>query len=458
MSDEPMTIRKALPRINEAIATQGWAITAESMDLIQAIALRQHEVDVEALEKIQARRAAGAYDLRVRDGVGILDVQGPMFRYANLFTMISGGASYQMLMLDLERARNDPNIRSILLNMDSPGGEVNGCAELAAAIEAAGKVKPVEAYVGGQACSACFWLACATNKITMASTAYVGSIGVRMGIRDSSERDSKSGVRTVEFISSRAPNKRLDFESDEGRGRIQRYVDATEDVFIAAVARYRGVSEETVAQEFGGGGVEVGQAAVDIGMADALGSFEDVFSRMSAGNGVTANGRRKPEMTTAAQTPPAGTFSQADLDKARTEALAEGRAAAEAEAAARAEAARKEGETQANGDAVAQAGKASQERIEAILTSEEAKGRTAQANHLAFKTSMSAEEAIGLMKVSSKDAMPGQTGQRARDAAGGLAMPEANNQGNGGAKADENPINSAGIYAKRAEQMTGARK
>ena len=435
----PVSVRHAVPRVIEAIRTEAWAITDSAMSTICAIASRENEISVDALEALQAKRVAGTFDLRTRDGVGLMSVQGPLVKHADMFSMISGATSYEGIRRDLETAARDPNIRSVLISFDSPGGMVNGCAECADAIRALGEIKPVEAYVSGTACSAAYWLATACNKITLDRTADVGSIGVVQSIRDSSERDARNGVKTTEFVSSRAPNKRVDYGTDEGRAKVMRYVDSLEDIFISSVAANRGTTVDDVAINFGQGDVEVGAAAVRVGMADAVGSFEQVFARLKQGNGQTA--RITKEDLSMSQ------FTQAQLDEARATAAAEARATALAEAQTTA--------ATAADTAAATAATAAQTRIAAILDSDPAKTRASQAKHLAFKTSMSAEEAIDLMNASAED-KGGSTaagGQRSQEAAGGLALASLDT---GAAPDKDKPapkvyaIDTAGIFARRA--------
>lgn len=399
---------REVPRVIRAVASVPWAITDEGMEKILAIVTRQNEATPEALEAYRAQRLKDAESLSIDRGIAQMSIQGPLVRYSDFFAAISGATTYQGTMLDLERARTDPTVKAILISIDSPGGEVNGCNELAAAIRSVAAQKPVYAYVGGQAASAAYWLASPASRIIVDETAMLGSIGVRLGIRDTSARDAKSGVRTIEFVSSQSPHKSLNVETEPGRAKMQATVDSLASVFIASVAKYRGVTAEDVIARFGGGGVKVGAEAVEAGMADAIGSFESVKASLIAGQGVRAkaNGDFKMSGTqgnVTGQGPLGGAepiHTQAALDSAVKQA-------------------RSEGETIGAQQA--------QQRISAILSSDEAKDRTTLANHLAFKTSVSADEAKTMLAASEKVvAAASQPSGRAKDAAGGLAIADAN--------------------------------
>ncbi len=151
-------------------------------------------------------------------------------------------------------------------------------------IRAASARKPIFAYVDDLGASAGYWLASATDRIVVAPTAILGSIGVVSALRDPSKTNSKE----VEFVSSQSPKKSIDVSTESGRAQVQEIVDALAAVFVGDVARYRGVSPDTVLADFGQGGVFVGQAAVDAGLADAVGSFEQTLADLgeeAAGRG-----------------------------------------------------------------------------------------------------------------------------------------------------------------------------
>lgn len=270
-----------------------WAIEPGALSKLLAIAARQNEITPEALEAYRAGHAERGQRLRVRDGIGIIDVEGPLFKRANLFQAISGASSYSIMAQDLQTALDDPAIRGIILNIDSPGGTVAGCDELASAIFAARGKKPITSVVSGTGASAAYWIATAADRVVLSDASAVGSIGVVAAIDDRTVADERRGVRTIQFVSSRAPGKRPDYDTDAGRAVIQRQVDAIEEVFINAVAKHRGVTTAKVVSDFGAGAMVIGANAVKAGMADAVGSFEDAFAALKgrrAAQGATISG------------------------------------------------------------------------------------------------------------------------------------------------------------------------
>lgn len=292
----------------EAVCGGVWAIQEEVLHTILEIAARENP-PIEAVMAKIGRPLENTRAVSMRDGTAVIPVTGPIFRRANLFTEVSGCTSVQHLATDLGAALANDKVTSILLDIDSPGGEVTGIAELASQIQAAAAKKPLCAYVSGIGASAAYWLASAAPDVVLASTAVVGSIGVYAAYPN-----GKHAGRT-EFVSSQSPNKRPNPETERGAAEIQKTVDATAAVFVADVARYRKTTQEKVLEDFGKGGLLVGKAAVKAGMADRLGSLEEVLAHLAS----RAEEDTPPLPTTAAD--PRGTTGERMSDTERKPSL-----------------------------------------------------------------------------------------------------------------------------------------
>ncbi len=256
-------------------AGEPWAITEDVLHTILEIAARENETP-EAVAAKLGRELKNTRTSIERDGVAIIPVVGPLFRYANMFTQVSGASSYEIIAKDFSAALENPDIHGIILNIDSPGGEVNGCAELASMIYDARGKKPIIAYASGDAASGAYWIASSADTLVVSETSGVGSIGV-VGVY----RCSKETEQAVEIISSQSPYKRLDASSEEGRIKLQSRIDAMAEVFVRTVARNRGVDPPTVLNQFGGGDILIGEHAVTAGLADKLGSLEKLITTLS---------------------------------------------------------------------------------------------------------------------------------------------------------------------------------
>lgn len=381
-------------RILSRIKSEPWAITREVMDTIMEIAQREN-MSPEAVAQKMGRPLENTYDVEFRDGVAILPVQGPLFRYANLFTMLSGATSYDLLARDFAKAVDDPNVSSILLNIDSPGGEANGVSEFADQIAAARGKKPIVAYVGGMGASAAYWLASAADEIVASDTAILGSIGTVMSVKDTRERDEKSGVKTYEVVSSQSPYKRTDPASDAGRQKMQDLVDSLSEVFVAKVAAYRGTTADDVLENYGKGGVFVGQAAVNAGLADSVGSYEGVIASLKS----RAFGGRGPM---------AAAGGGADIQAIEENDMADNNGAPAADqkpvklTAAQVVEHHPEVADALRADGNAAGAAAERTRIQGILSNDQAEGRGDLAQHLAFSTDMPVDAAVALLAKSAK--------------------------------------------------------
>jgi len=266
------TNRRAL----NAIFTGKWAIETNHFDLLVGIASREYSNMEAVLATPTERRQSGM--LSMRNGVAIINTFGPIFPHADMFTDISGATSVDTLALRFGEALNAPDVKAIVLNVDSPGGNVVGINEFSNMIYNSRGVKPIVAYTGGLCASASYWIASATDKIVADRTAFIGSLGVVTAWTDDSEARKKEGFVDYEIVSSQSPDKRRDPNSKEGRAKIQAEIDALADIFLETVARNRGTNAQFVGENYGKGGVLIADEAVKVGMVDSLGDLEGVIN------------------------------------------------------------------------------------------------------------------------------------------------------------------------------------
>ena len=281
-------------RILDYILTNHWAIVPEVLDQVLAVVQGENESPEAVAEKL-GRPLQNTRTVMNRDGVAVIPVNGILMRYANIFTEISGATSIEVLATDFRAALDDPEIRGILLEIDSPGGQIAGISEFADQVAAAGK--PIAAYISDIGASAAYWIASAADQVIIRDTAAAGSVGVVATLR----RDKKDNDR-IQIVSSQSPRKRVDPDTEEGRSVLQAVVNDIADVFIGRVAAYRGVSAEHVMEHFGQGGLIVGRNAVRAGLADGLGSLESVIAGL-AGNQLRGKAMRKTEPAAPAAQP-----------------------------------------------------------------------------------------------------------------------------------------------------------
>ena len=368
-------------------AGEPWAITETALNNILTIASRQNE-SIEAVSAKLGRELDNTYVTEVRDGVAVIPVVGPLFRYANLFTAISGASSYEVLAKDFNSALEDPDVHSIVLDIDSPGGEVNGCAEFANMIYESRGTKPIIAYASGDAASGAYWIASACDQIIASETSLLGSIGVVAVYRDSNDQN------VLEIVSSQSPYKRLDPNSDDGKSRLQSRIDDLASVFIDSIAKHRGVDPPTVLKEFGGGDVFVGKNAIRSGLVDDVGSLENIIQQqINNQNPAKLRGSSFLALEDSMMTDKTRKTEDAESHTLSLETL-------KANYPQLVEAIQSETVASTQQQAAQQGIQQERERIGAIVSSEAAKGREQLAQHLAFSTDMTVDMALATLNAS----------------------------------------------------------
>ena len=303
---------------SELIPGALWAIHPSALQGVIADALRQHEtpavVDVvgeETSESEQrtpspamslpgAERVGGSYVAARVGTVAIVPVTGVLRPRAvrSWFRTITDGA-LNVIAHDLDLVASDRGVDSIVLAVDSPGGQVTGVDELADLIRRIDAEKPVHAHVSGWGASGGFWLPCAARRLTLTRTSEVGSIGVLTTYFDFSKFDERIGIEEIKVISTQSPLKQADPKTKAGFEAIQARMDALAEIFIADVARGRGVDVDTVRTQFGQGDLVIAEEAVAVGMADAVDSLEAVVTALNSST--TTGGLRMSESTKGAQ-------------------------------------------------------------------------------------------------------------------------------------------------------------
>ncbi len=270
------------------VLTAPWAIQPAKLQEIQAIYathLRGDKIDIGAVEARLGRPLANEpVRYEVIDGVAVLPVVGVIAKRANLFMEISGGVSTELLARDLRDALADASVHSIVLNIDSPGGAVDGTATLANMVMQARGVKPIITLASGVMASAAYWIGSAAQKAYIAeSTTVVGSIGVVATHVDVSGSEEKSGIKTTEIFAG--AYKRIASQyaplTDAGRASMQDQVDYFYSVFVGAVAENRGVSEDKVLKDMADGRVFIGQQAIAAGLVDGVSTLEALIAQLN---------------------------------------------------------------------------------------------------------------------------------------------------------------------------------
>ena len=350
---------------------------------------------------------------RVANGVAIVTITGSLVNRGAWIGASSGLTSYEGIQHQLRTAENDSDVRAVLLDLATPGGEAVGAMETAAAVRRLAAIKPVTAIVNGMAASAGYAIASGATEIVTTETGVSGSIGVVLLHADFSRQLANEGIEPTLIFAGAHKVDGNPFEPlpDSVRSDLQAEVNGFYEAFVKSVGKGRGqrltaaAARKTEARTF------VGEAAVAAGVADRLGTFDEVLAQLSRAQGGRSNNvqTRRSRMDSDNQAPAAENagFVQADLDRARAEGVAEGRRAAEA----------------ANQTAIDAAVTGERERVGAILTA--ANGQHASTARHLISAGVAADVAAGIFDTLPTAAADPLAAIRDadRDAAGATAAP-----------------------------------
>ena len=194
------------------------------------------------------------------------------------------GSNYDTIGQAVEAAAANPEVKHIVLAVDSPGGEVTGLPETAALIAQAAKTKPVTAMVEGMSASAAYYLTSQANNVVLTPSGEVGSVGVRMMHMDVSKMFEDAGIKVTElhsgdFKTEWSPYKPL---SEEATADMLPRLQAVHQDFVGAVAAGRGarVTEDIKAKRFGEGRMFSSGDAIGHGLVDKVQSSRDFFKAL----------------------------------------------------------------------------------------------------------------------------------------------------------------------------------
>ncbi len=242
-----------------------------SLDIIEATKLQ-----AEYMAEQKAKDDAGAKPYEVAGSTAIIKLSGPMTKKETSASFLTGGTSTVRAMWAIDKAEQDASIKSILLHVDSPGGQVSGTAELGDKVK--NSKKPVTAYIEDLGASAAYWVASQASKVYANRMAQIGSIGVYTAIEDRSAQAAMAGVKvhlinTGKYKGAGYPGTQItDAQLEDFQGRI----DSIFGEFKSAVASGRGLSDDAVSKVADGRVFGAAEAA-SLGLIDGVMSLDDAF-------------------------------------------------------------------------------------------------------------------------------------------------------------------------------------
>lgn len=294
--------------------THAWAMEKTALQSLftRLIKLQINMSDVSAFSAAGTKQSKLSYGVD-ENGRATIPIKGVLLKNASAWLSFFGIAStsYKEIESTITQAVNDKSVSEIMLNIESPGGEVAGVMEAADAIYSAGKKKPVNARIEDIGASGAYWLASQANSITANANAEVGSIGVYTVYYDMSKMAEDGGIKTVvirsgEYKGMGVPGAPI---TENQIGNIQNIIDGMAGNFIGAIARGRKMEKQN-ARELATGEIWLANDAKSNGLIDEV-EADGSASTTKQNNSVTRS------KTMAEDTKPQETV---DVNQVRTEA------------------------------------------------------------------------------------------------------------------------------------------
>ena len=220
--------------------------------------------------------------LSIHDGVGVVNISGSLVTNAHPAYSMFGVVGYNVIKDTLTVAAQDPEIKHILLNIDSPGGSANGVDSVSTLIQKiSSDYKPVTAFSEGQMMSAAYWIGAAADSISTTRLADVGSIGVIAISQEFTKAMEQDGVTPTVFRAGKfkALGSPYEVMSKEAANLIQGKLDTLYTEFTNHIASSRSqLSSDTT--QWAEGKTYLGFEGMKAKLVDNITTFEDLTSSL----------------------------------------------------------------------------------------------------------------------------------------------------------------------------------
>lgn len=234
---------------------------------------------LELAEQAQAKgmlASEGDFSVTTLSGdTAVISISGPLVSGSAGFWKMFGILGYDDIADEMVNALANPDVKSIVLSVDSGGGAVSGVQDLADMIAEIDKIKPVVTHTSGMMASAAYWLGSSARKLYVTPTSESGSIGVISIHAERSKQLAEDGVKVTIIRSGKYKALANPYEplSDVAKEQIQAKSDKLYDMFLGYVAGRRNMSVATADRSIGQGRTFLGEDAVNLGLADSLGNL-----------------------------------------------------------------------------------------------------------------------------------------------------------------------------------------
>jgi signal peptide peptidase SppA len=221
------------------------------------------------------------YDL-VAGRIAQIEIRGTLVQRLGTLRPFSGMTGYDGIRQNLLTALADDQVEAIVLDIDSPGGEVCGCFDLVDTIVRARGIKPIWAILAENAFSAAYAIASAADVITVPRTGGAGSVGVIYMHVEMAKALEAGGIKVTLITDGDLKGDGNEFEplSKRAYDKLKADVVSVGDIFRSTVAKNRGLSANAVRDTQAG--TFLGREGVDVGFADACIAPSDAMQALLA--------------------------------------------------------------------------------------------------------------------------------------------------------------------------------
>jgi protease IV len=181
----------------------------------------------------------------------------------------------------LQQARDDSRVKAIVLEIDSPGGEVTASDAIYNALLKLRARKPVVVYMDSLAASGGYYVACGGKFLMASDTTITGSIGVIIQTLNYEQLFNKVGLASVVFKSGKFKDMLNGARpiTPEERELVQSFIMKTYDKFLGIVAKERNLPADLLRNTIADGRILSGKDAYEHKLIDGLGELDDAFGK-----------------------------------------------------------------------------------------------------------------------------------------------------------------------------------
>jgi len=276
---------KNYPRIMGEILNKPWLITPDKFETICGL-IETRLTGGATMNEGEAERLAAVHahpEVKTPSQVAVMPLWGTLFQHAGLMQKMSGGTSTAEFGRAFKAMMGNPDVGTIVLHVNSPGGQVWGTHELSDLIyNSRGQGKKIVAVADSQMASAALEIGTSADEVYVTTGGELGSMGVVQMHADTSAQDEKVGIKRTLIA---VPERKIEGHpygplSEDAAKTTLELVEKTYEQFASRMARNMGVSIEYAKGNYGGGGMLQADEAKSVGLVKEIAPFDDVMDEI----------------------------------------------------------------------------------------------------------------------------------------------------------------------------------